>query len=117
MKKINFENRSKAMEKLFDIIFWIQFIAVIMAIVYKILYLKGIVKSDPYTYQIIAINIGYLIFLFISTRLAKKGHVVAGIIGIIVGIGEFITGEILGIILYLLLFINSISYLDEYYKK
>ncbi|MBQ1551051.1 MAG: hypothetical protein IIZ67_03020 [Bacilli bacterium] len=116
MEKNEFEKRRKGVEKLFDILFWFQLVLLVLAIVLKVLYLLGKVEIDVYSYTTLAINAGLLVFLFIATRLAKKGHIAAGIIGIIVGIVEIIAGGTVGVIIGLLLLIDSIMFLVNYNK-
>lgn len=116
MENNEFEKRRKGVEKLFDIIFWIQLIGLILAVVLKVLYLTGKTEVDLYSYQVLAINVALLIFIFIATRLAKKGHIAAGIIGIIVGVVEIISGGIVGFIIGMLLLIDSIMFLTNYKK-
>lgn len=117
MEKNDFEKRRKGVETLFDVIFWFQLIGLIIAIVLKILYKTGTINTDLYSYKVLAINFGFLVFLFFATRLAKKGHIAAGIIGLIVGIGELISGGLTGTILGILLIIDSILFLVNYKKK
>ncbi len=101
MEKNEFEKRRKGVEKLFDILFWFQL---------------GKIETDVYSYEVLAVNAGLLVLLFIATRLAKKGHIAAGILGIIVGIVEIIAGGIGGVIIGVLLLIDSIMFLVNYKK-
>ena len=117
MAKTDFEKRRKSVEKLFNVIFWIQLVAVVAAIILKILYLTDSISEDLFTYVQIIVNIGVVIVLFIATRLAKSGNKAAGIIGIITGIVLFVAEGLMGNILGILLLIDSILFLVNFNKK
>lgn len=117
MDNKKFEKRRKGVEIIFDIIFWFNLISLIVSIAFKIFYLTGKASVDTITYQELAINVVTVIFIFVCSRLAHKGNIAAGIIGVIIAILEIMLAGILWKLIGVLLLIDSIMYLINYKKQ
>ena len=102
-KENNFEIRRKGVELVFDLMFFFTLISTFI--------------TDISSATTLIIRILTLIILFICTRLAHTGNIFAGIIGIIIGIIEFLYSGLIFQLLGGLLIIDSIMYLLLYYKK
>lgn len=117
MSNGNFEKRRKEVETIFDIIFWFYLLEIIGYIVFEILYATGIASIDIFEMkEFVALLVG-LCLMAISARLAHKGHIAAGIIGIIVALIQVFFGGTIGLAIGLFLGIDSIMYLINYNKK
>ncbi|MEE3343308.1 MAG: hypothetical protein VZS44_04370 [Bacilli bacterium] len=107
-KKENFEKRRKGVETLFDIIF---LIILIETIAYLCL---GYVKNNPsYFVSLLIVTC----CMFAAVILARKGHIAAGIIGIIIAVIQVLGGNLISLGIGLLLGTDSIMYLIDYNKK
>ncbi len=117
MKNAKFEKRRKAVEGIFDCIFWFYLIEIIVSIGFKVAYGIGKASVDIFDLKSYIILLIGLCFMFFSSRLAHKGHIAAGIIGMIVGLIQFFFGKVFGVIIGLILLIDSIMYLLCFEKK
>ena len=117
--KKEFERRKNGIINIFNFVFWAHIITVIANIIFKTLYLTKIIKYDgtEYTLTGFIISIIFIIFLYISTKSAKKEEMAAGLLGIILGTAELIGGGILWKIIGALLVVDSLAYLKIYNKK
>lgn len=116
MDNKKFEKRRRWVEGLFDILFMLKVVDCAVMLFYKIAYIVDFVPYDLVTYVEICLSIIVTICMFISARLAHKGHIAAGIIGLCFGLINFLCGGLIGIILGLILAADSVTYLI-YYKK
>lgn len=116
MENQKFGKRKKGIETLFDVIFWIYFIEVLVYFLFKILYIVGVASVDIFNWGTILVLLLCLGFLYLSIRLVRVGHVAAGFIGIVVALAQIFFGGALGIVIGLLLGIDSILYLVNYKK-
>lgn len=116
MSEEKFEKRRKGVEILLDIIFIFNLIALFVMGIYKVSYLTGKASIDMFTNKEIVIHIITTIFLYVSTRLAHKGHILAGFIGIFIAITEILLAGIIWKFVGILLLIDSIVYFVEYKK-
>lgn len=117
MKKVSFEKRRKDVESLFKVYFVLHLGAILVEVLLKVLYETGHASVDTFDIKEFLILVGCAVFMFINIRLAKKGHIAAGIIGLIVGVFEIMYGSILGLILGVLVTVCSVAYLLAYNKK
>lgn len=119
MEKNKFEKRRKGVVEIFNAIFWFGVIGVAGEIILKIFYLTNVLKYDltEYTIMNYVISFIYLGIMFFCVKLAKKGSIYAGVLGIIFGILEILIAGILWKIIGALLLFDSIMYLVNYNKK
>lgn len=116
MSKHGFEKRRKGVELIFDIIFWVNLITLIGAVIFKVLYLLKVASADIITISNLVVYLIISLFMFFAAKLAHNGNVFAGILGILVAILEIIFAGILWKVVGVLLLIDSIMYLVNYKK-
>ncbi len=118
MENNRFEKRKKGIINILNIMLWAGIIGLAGQIFFKILYLLNLIKYDLTDYTLVGyiISIIYVVFMFFSVNLAKKGSMAAGIIGIVMGIMEILLGGLIWKIFGALLVIDSIIYLIYYNK-
>ena len=110
MAQGDFEKRRKGVESIFKGLFWLN---IILAIGLGVLMFIG--QTDILIYPIVVYCVA-AVLMFFTSRLAHKGSLAAGIIGIIVGLLELSAASVLSTIIGILLLIDSILYI-VYYKK
>lgn len=119
MEKNKFKKRRKSVVDIFNAIFWCGVIEVAGEIIFKILYLTNVLKYDVTEYTLLSyvISFVYLGVMFLCVKLAKKGSIYAGVLGIIVGILEILIAGLIWKFIGALLLLDSIMYLVNYNKK
>lgn len=120
MEKNNkFEKRKKGVVDVFRAIFWVGVIQVAYETIFRILYFTNLIKYDVTNWNTLAyiISFVYLGVVFLCVKLAKKGSVYAGVLGIIFGIVEILVAGTLWKFIGIVLLIDSIMYLVHYNKK
>jgi len=120
MEKNNkFEKRKKGVVDVFRAIFWVGVIQVTYETIFRILYFTNLIKYDVTNWNSLAyiISFVYLGVVFLCVRLAKKGSVYAGVLGIIFGVVEILVAGTLWKFIGAVLLIDSIMYLVHYNKK
>ena len=117
MSEEKFEKRRKGVEILLDIIFLFNLISLFVMGIFKVLYLNGQASVDMYNYKQIIIQCIVTVLLYISTRLAHNGHILAGFIGVFIAIVEILLAGVIWKLVGIVLLIDSIVYFIEYKKK
>jgi len=116
VSKQSFEKRRKGVELIFDIIFWVNLLTLIGAIIFKVLYLLKIASVDIISISDLVVYLITALVLFFAARMAHNGNVLAGILGIFVAALEIIFAGLLWKIVGILLLIDSVMYLVNYKK-
>ena len=112
----SFEKRKKGLEFTFLILFWVQLASVIISGLFKILYIANVATVDIVTIPELIISLVAVVLMYVIVRLARNGHIAAGIIGILIGVILFFSGTLWWVIGALLL-MDSILYIVYYNKK
>lgn len=119
MKKSKLEKRKKGIIDALSAMLWFGVFYVGGETILKILYLTNVLKYDITEYTLLSyvISFVYLGVMFLCVKLAKKGSMYAGVLGIIIGILNILYSGIIWEIIGALLLIDSIMYLINYNKK
>lgn len=113
-KKVSFENSRKTVETIFDLIYWFGIISLGLAILLEILHKTGTPNIYTVSTKSVIVTAISTAIMYYSARLAHKGKLAAGIIGIIVSVLYIISNNLLNLILGIILLVDSILYIVNF---
>ncbi len=117
MKNEKFEEKKRGIELLFKFFLVIYIIEIIGYLLFKLLYVFHIAQVDIFNMTAFVVLIVCAAFMYLAIRLSQSRSFWAGIIGVLVGVIQILSGAIISIVLGVLLVFDSIFYLVNYQKK
>ena len=112
-----FELKRKGLEETYAVALFYQGFLLFSEVLAKIFFLTNNIEKDIFSYATIAETAGLLLLIFIAVIFAKKGEITAGLLAPVIGIIEILINDKLGIVLGVVLILESIVYIVKYIKR